>query len=223
VEPESAIIGDLNSDLINFYKQLRWRPRKLYEQFCTLKVSKTHYYINRRRFNSEEDRLAKAALFLYLNRLSFNGIYRTNRNGEFNVPMGSKVGEFPSEEALVWASRQLKSAQIVHGDFVESVRYVSAGDFVYLDPPYDYSGRIDRGEYGVGSFARNDIHRLKEILDLINSRGATFLLSYLATPDISSVAGQWNSKKVSVRRQVASFASNRKIVDELIISNGSLI
>ncbi|MDQ8192788.1 Dam family site-specific DNA-(adenine-N6)-methyltransferase [Coraliomargarita sp. SDUM461004] len=219
LQPQCAVIGDLNDNLINFYKQLKYQPRKLHREFSTLDQNDGSYYQYRAEYNEQPEKLRRAALFLYLNRLSFNAIYRTNMRGEFNVPMGTRVGALPTEDELRCASKSLKKTEIIRGDFFRSLRNVAEGDFVYLDPPYDYSGRIDRGEYGVGAFSCLDIERLGAALELIDQRGAHFILSYLDTVEIATIARRWNSECVSVRRQVASFSSNRKVVDELIISN----
>ena len=217
--PSYAILGDLNKDLINFYKQLRSKPRVLHKLISSYKTSSKDYYQNRTLFNCEQDPTIRAALFFYLNRLSFNGIYRTNMNGDYNVPMGSKYGKFPSIDDFCMVAKTLKGKEFIQGDFSKCLENVKCGDIVYLDPPYDYSGRIDRGEYGAGAFNKIDLTRLKIDLEMIDSKGAKFVLSYLDVPDIGVISKQWNSIGIDVKRQVASFSKNRKTVREMLIMN----
>ena len=215
----TAIVGDINKDLINLYDKVKHAPEELYAHFSTLKTNKEDYYIYRNQFNKEENSLIKASLFLYLNKLSFNGIYRTNKKGEFNVPIGSRYGKLPNLEKILSFSEKLKDVKLINGDFIETLKCVRENDLIYLDPPYDYSGRIDRGEYGEGSFKAVDLNRLSESLEKIDLRGAKFILSYLDVPDVDFIKARWHSRDIQVKRQVASFASKRKSVSELIISN----
>src|SRR5262249_53346109 len=117
------------------------------------------------------------------------------------------------------ASQALRKAELVSGDFKLSLRGVRQGDFVYLDPPYVYSERRDRGEYGVDCFSCADLEPLSRILRQMDDKGAFFLLSYLDCKEIRQYLNEWRVTLIPVRRQIASFISKRTIVNEVLVSN----
>jgi DNA adenine methylase len=108
---------------------------------------------------------------------------------------------------------------LVTGDFEETLASAGRHDFVYIDPPYVYSDRKDRGEYGANSFACSDLARLHKTLSMLDRKKALFLLSYLECDDIKPHLNGWNVRRVPVRRQIASFVSKRTVVNELLVSN----
>ena len=222
LHPKQAHLSDINGELVNFYTMLKSHPRLLWRHANGIRQDKPTYYKLRALDPKDLDPLERAVRFLYLNRFCFNGLYRTNKAGVFNVPMGRNTGTFPAESTLYRASVALRHATITNEDFVSTVRYAEQGTVYYLDPPYDYSGRLDRGEYGASAFRAVDIPRLSEMLDQIDSRGARFVLSYINVDDIKSLAAKWHSKCKPVKRQIASFARFRKPIEELLISNFDL-
>jgi DNA adenine methylase len=113
-----------------------------------------------------------------LNAHCFNGVYRTNQSGAFNVPMGTKTAGVPSEEHLVRCSVALRKAHLVCQDYMETLRQCTSTDFVYLDPPYPKSDSRDRGEYGIGAFNPDEETRLVAALKQLDRNGTKFLLSY---------------------------------------------
>ena len=146
--------------------------------------------------------------FFILNRFCFNGVYRTNKNGQFNVPYGTRTGGFPKKEIFEDASLKLQSAELFVGDYYNILKKVSPNDFVYIDPPYSKSGRFS-GEYGLGSFKQNDLPRLQNFLSSLNNIGAKFLFSYFVDQDLlKSFANCYHTEKVQVRRHVAGFKKN---------------
>ena len=163
--------------------------------------------------------IERAARFLYLNRFSFNGIYRENKEGRFNVPKGSRTGKLPDAKLLARASLALRGAVILAQDFEDLASAARKGTLYYLDPPYDYSGRLDRGEYGTNTFSAKDIPRLSRLLESIHRKEGKFILSYLDVPDIKAIAEQYRCIRISVKRQVASFAKYRTVIKELIVTN----
>lgn len=163
--------------------------------------------------------MEQAARFFALNRACFNGLYRTNRDGDFNVPYGRKTGTLPPSSMFYRASVALRGAKLKAGDFSQTLRSVRAEDFVYLDPPYVYSDRKDRGEYGVGCFGLGDLDRLFQCLIDLDARNAYFLLSYLESDEILERAAGWHIHSVPVKRQISGFAKFRRCVNEVLISN----
>lgn len=218
--PVSAVLSDLNEELILTYQQIQASPRQVFEYLSSYEVCKDNYYKLRALDVRGMAEPARAARFIYLNKLCFNGVYRTNKAGIFNVPMGTKTGRMPTLDSLCRYSEVLQGVRLINGDFSNIIDGISEGDLVYLDPPYSKPEGRERGEYGPGSFHFTDIERLRGFLDKIDSVGAYFILSYSDCDVIrDSLRAGWNSDCVSVKRHVAGFSAHRKIVDELIVSN----
>lgn len=219
LQPARSVLGDLNPALIEFYQETRRFPEKVLKSAIHYPRGRQHYYAIRKRFCHETDKTKRAAMFLYLNRFCFNAIYRTNNKGHFNVPYGTETGLFLSQEEYFKSSSALKKSQLICDDFAETLKTVRQDDFVYLDPPYAYSQHRDRGEYGKGSFKVPDIERLASLIDTLHSRRAKFLLSYIECPEIMEIAEAFNIRLIPVKRCVASMASSRRVVNELLIKN----
>jgi DNA adenine methylase len=165
------------------------------------------------------DRDTRALRLLYLNRNCFNGIYRTNANGHFNVPMGSKLSEYSTEDDLLRCSVLLKNIKLISGDFGKTIEHVKPGNFVYLDPPYAVNSRRIFCEYGKTIFNTSDITRFTEGLISIRKASADFLVSYADCREARALAGQWNSVRLPVRRNIAGFAGARRNAYEWLITN----
>src|SRR5216683_17251 len=135
--PRTALLGDINSELLSTYRHVRIRHQEVSKLLRKMRKSEREYYRVR---SLQPDLLSsakRAARFIYLNRYCFNGLYRTNANGGFNVPYGGRgSGSLPSPEALQRASRLLKRATLINGDFEKVLDRVKPGDFVYMDPPF---------------------------------------------------------------------------------------
>jgi len=217
--PKQAVLGDLNPNLIGFYRQIRRFPAHIRASAIRFRRRTEDYYRLRSAIVGEPCAKRRAALFFYLNRFCFNGIYRTNRKGHFNVPMGSRTGSFPNADATQAAATHLRRAQLICGDFELTIRQTQPGDFVYLDPPYAYQSHRDRGEYGAGSFSVTDLKRLEECLDSIDRIGAKFLLSYVECPEVRVIERRYNTRIVKVNRCISVHAEGRALVKEVLVSN----
>jgi DNA adenine methylase len=220
LRPQSALIGDTNAELIEVYDILRNAPDTLYSTVISMPRTHQFYY----RLRQQNPRLMadvdRAARFVYLNRFSFNGVYRTNTRGEFNVPRGSATGDLPSLQDFLECASILSKCVLHAGDFAETLAHASKGDFVYLDPPYSTSIRPMYGEYGYGSFSSKDFSRLVEEVRSVVERGATVLLSYSEDALSCEYFKDWQCCTLRVRRHVAGFAKHRAIVREvLMLSN----
>ncbi|WP_244812239.1 DNA adenine methylase [Xanthomonas arboricola] len=217
--PTRAIVGDINPELIHFYKMVRWRPRMVARLASAWGLEEDTYYKVRSLNPLDMATEDRAARFLYLNRLCFNGVYRTNRQGNFNVPRGSRVPGMPSESELAALADRLKMADIHCDDFEEIVSMGGRGDFIYLDPPYAGRGARDRGEYGKGSFLENDIDRLDSALRRASRRGAKILMSYADTETVRAALSDWNIFALQVPRNVSGFVKGRKPAAEILVRN----
>ena len=163
---------------------------------------------------------ARAARFIYLNRFCFNGLYRTNAAGRFNVPYGGqKSGRIPSLSELNDASTLLARAELVAGDFSRVLAKVQRGDFVYLDPPFSVQSHRVFREYDPASFGPSDLFRMRAALEDLDHRGITFLLSYADSAEGATMARGFHCSQVVTRRHIAGFARNRRTAIELLVTN----
>jgi DNA adenine methylase len=161
-----------------------------------------------------------AARFLYLNQHCFNGIYRTNKNGNFNVPYSlPKTKRRIDTDRFFVAAALLNRVTLLAGDFESTLRRVERGDFVYLDPPYAVDDRRIFAEYHPDTFQTTDLKRLKLCLESINEKGASFVISYADSREARAALAPWRPKRVRTRRHIAGFADNRRTAFELIASN----
>lgn len=219
LKPTAALVGDINEELVNFYRMIAWRPHAIASAAHELDDDESTYYelrgLDPKTLSAQE----RAVRFLYLNRYCFNGVYRTNRQGAFNVARGKHMGSIPPVGELVSFGRLMRNATVQRCDFEELVDAAECGDFIYLDPPYAGRGVRDRGEYGVGAFKEADLDRLDEALHRASARGVKVLLSYADMPDIRRRFHSWNATTLDVTRNVAGFASARGSVSELILRN----
>jgi DNA adenine methylase len=219
IAPNQAILGDKNSSLIEVYRVVRDQPVRLYNRLCRIKRDAETYYRWRRQSQAELDPETRALRFLYLNRNCFNGIYRTNTSGDFNVPMGREPGAYFSKADLLLCSSLLKRAKLIAGDFERTLQHVRAGDFVYLDPPYAVKSRRVFREYGPTLFDTADVGRMTASLTRIVQAGADFLVSYADCKESRGIARQWNAVRLPIRRHVAGFTGSRRHAYEWLISN----
>jgi DNA adenine methylase len=219
IKPKAAILSDLNSSLIETYRIIRDKPRKVAELLYAIPRNAATYYDIRHRINSVDSAVERAAFFVYLNRNCFNGIYRTNLRGVFNVPFGAEQGQYPRTCDFDTIAKLLKNAVLLSGDFGATLCHLRKDDFVYLDPPFAATGVRTFVEYGRSSFGQEDLDRLSRHLDRIDRRGAFFLVSYADCPRAHEIAKGWNSTTIEVRRQIAGFTAKRKTASELLITN----
>jgi DNA adenine methylase len=219
IRPHTAILGDLNSELIDAYKTLRAHPFLTWRELTGMPNESDFYYKIRDVDPTQLLPIKKAARFIFLNRHCFNGVYRTNRAGKFNVPMGTRLGTMPDQRHFNRCAYALRNADLMDNDFESVVSRARAGDFIYLDPPYAKVNARQRGEYGYSSFNVPDLSRLDQSLQKIHTKKASFLLSYADCPEIDIIRGRWFSKTIQVRRHVAGFHTHRCTVSEVLISN----
>jgi DNA adenine methylase len=219
IAPKEAVLGDSNEALMEVYRVVRDEPERLYRRLRRIRRDATTYLRWRNLKPGSLDLETRALRFLYLNRNCFNGIYRTNMAGDFNVPMGTRLGEYFSKDDLVRCSKFLHRATLVAGDFASTLERVKAGDFVYLDPPYAVTSRRIFREYGKKTFDTSDIPRLSECLTQIVKQKADFLVSYADCSEARALALKWYSMRLPIKRHIAGFAGDRRKAYEWLISN----
>jgi DNA adenine methylase len=220
LKPRSAVLADINEDLINAYRTLKANVESVIERLASFKCNKSEYYWVRSQSVVGMPRDKRAARFIYLNRFCFNGLYRTNKQGHFNVPYGGyKAGELPPDDLLRSCSVSLRRASVSSESFEHTLRKVRSGDFVYLDPPYSIESRRVFNEYSHFSFGSKQLRSLRSHLLRLDRMGVPFLVSYGLSREALELAKSFRRKEIVVQRQIAGFATNRRKSRELLITN----
>lgn len=221
INHKTAVIGDINSQLITTYWQIKRNPEKVFQEICKFSLGKEAYYqIRSKNIKDSSDEFIAARL-IYLNRFCFNGLYRTNLKGEFNVPYsGSRTGNLPELENLKAFSNLLKNTEIYNLDFEQTIeKGLLKKSFVYLDPPFALANKRIFNQYTPSSFGLNDMDRLLETLDKIDKRNSKFLLSYAHDTDVIKFFGKYSVKTLKINRNIAGFSKNRRQAKEILVTN----
>jgi len=223
LKPQQSILGDINPDLIGFYRTLRDHSDELIDRLLTLRPSKRLYY--ELRSSQPSDKYSRALRFAYLNRLCWNGVYRVNRRGEFNVPIGDRrptvLWRRPSLET---AANTLQTAELVSGDFSKVLRSARRGDLVFLDPPYPRGseGTTDFARYSAERFSSSDHLRLARWIQLLTERGAKVILVVSDQSHIRSLYPRWlEGTKVVTQSLISCDGKTRRPTGEVILRNYS--
>jgi len=220
LKPKEAVLGDINADLVRTYCTVRDHSSDVAAELAQFAFNKDTYYGLRQMRPETLPATAAAARFIYLNRFCFNGLYRTNAAGDFNVPFAPRgTGRLPLLSHLQGCAELLRRAQLRCGDFEGTLELVQEGDFVYLDPPFAVSKRRVFREYSPTAFAQPDLIRLCRHLRRIDSIGARFLVSYADCTEARDAFRRWHFKRVRTRRNIAGFAVHRRFAFELIVTN----
>jgi DNA adenine methylase len=219
--PQAAVLGDNNSSLIELYRVVRDQPENIFRRLCRIGRDSDTYYRWRDLKPAKLDRETRAVRFIYLNRNCFNGIFRTNVKGEFNVPIGVRTGVYISKDDLLLCARLLERATLVAGDFEKTLKHVQAGDFVYLDPPFALESRRVFRHYGNRSFQTTDVPRLGDALRRITAAGADFLVSYADCTEARGLAREWTSIRLPIPRHIGG-NDRRRHAYEWLITNMKL-
>jgi DNA adenine methylase len=231
LNPTNSTINDINPELINVYQQIRDHVddvishlSKYDKQHEMWSEPKDYYYRVREYFNTElgTNTAKQAARFIYLNKHCFNGLYRVNSKGEFNVPFNGKLsGRSYDPDHLHELSSRLKNTSILNVDFEIAVKDASVGDFVYFDPPYDKDEGIQTGgfvAYQKDGWTIDDLIKLRRVCDELTTRGCKVMLSNNNTTFIRDLFSGYYITEVDVRRSINRNGSNRK-GKEVIITN----
>lgn len=221
IKPPKAILGDLNPELIATFIEVKYRVRAVLEELKALRPEDKEEYLRLRAIDtSKMTPPARAARFIYLNRYCFNGIYRTNLAGQFNVPYsGVRCGGVPADKVFRKCSNRLRSARFINGDFEKVLAQVQRGDLVYMDPPFAVRARRVFREYDPSTFTSDDVSRLRAWMERLNAARINFVVSYAESDEADVLRRNFSYETVSVRRNIAGFASHRAPTNELLISN----
>ena len=239
---DEVYISDKNLELINTYKSIRDNVdilikslKEMEEQYIPLNNEdrKIYYYEKREEYNSlkinsEVNNIEKAILFIFLNKTCFNGLYRVNKKGKFNVPMGAyKKPKICDEENLKNVSLTLRNVKIVYADYRESEKFIDDKTFVYIDPPY----RPLNITSSFTSYTENDFNdkeqiELAEYINVLNKKGAKIVISNSDPKNndiddnfFDKLYKNYNINRVKATRMLNSNASLRGAINELLITN----
>lgn len=220
IMPERAILADANIRLIELYQVIR-DDCKTFEKLLKTHASmhsKDYYYLIRSRKCQTPH--TRAAQFLYLNRTCWNGLYRENKKGEFNVPIGTKDSVlFASDDFDAW-SEALSGVDIVHRDFEKTIDQAKEGDFLFVDPPYTVRHNMNGFvKYNQTIFAWEDQIRLKNALQRAATRGANFVMTNADHESIRDLySGFGVSTQLARNSVIAGSSQHRSRSTELMIA-----
>ena len=222
LQPRKAVLSDLNRQLIDCYFAIRDQVTPVARMLRELARADNEgtYYEVRDQYVQSSTSGAQAARFIYLNRTCFNGIFRVNRAGQFNVPYGHRTNPiFPTAAQLRRVSSALNNASLQATDYQEALKGARNGDFVYLDPPYPpLNGTSFFAHYTPERFSRDDQEMLAELVQELDRRGCLVLMTNADTPHIRSLYRDFNAKKLPVTRYVTC-KSTKHQVGELVVTN----
>ncbi|TRM10350.1 DNA adenine methylase [Lentibacillus cibarius] len=227
LQPKKAVINDVNVELINTYKVIKDHVDELVNDLKKHENDKEYFYKVRDLDRKEEfknlTQIEKSSRVIYLNKTCFNGLFRVNSQGQFNVPFGRyKNPQIVNEIVLKAVNHYLNqnNVTILNDDFEEVVSSAKRGDFIYFDPPYDpVSDTSSFTGYSLGGFDKSEQERLRDTFVELDNRGCYVLLSNSATDFIKDIYKDYHIKVVSASRSINSNASKRGKIDEVLVMN----
>lgn len=238
LEPDNGYINDINERLVNFYKQVRDNPEQLISEYQSLaerhrelsgEKQENYYYERREEFNSLRDGgksvnlIREAGLLFYLNRSCFNGLYRENQDGDFNVPIGSPTSIPLEAEPIRKVHDALQNTKITANDFTYIEDHVKENDLVYFDPPYlPTSKTANFDKYHESGFGPDQQRHLRDLAAKLDKRGVYVMitnapnaLDWYQTDTVES----FRYMSVKAKRRINSISTRRSGHEEVIITN----
>ena len=221
-----AWLNDINPELVNSYLMVRDQPDALLADLRTHIYDKD-YFLNLRALDRTEEGLAalgtiaRASRFIYLNRTAFNGLYRVNAKGQFNVPFGRYTNPLIAAADRIYAcSAALQNIQITCTSFDQVLSRAGAGDFVYLDPPYiPLSQTSYFTSYSHDGFGLDEQVKLARLLYELDKRGGRFIASNAYVPELAELYAGFAIREVKATRAINADKKGRNAVSEALITN----
>ena len=219
--PTKAILSDANRELVETYQVVKRHVSRLVASLTQHRNERRYYYSIRANDLASLTSVERASRFIFLNRTCYNGLYRVNRQGQFNVPFGSYVRpKICDEETLRNASRLLRQATLMSGDFESIMGMASRGDFLYLDPPYNpVSATASFTSYFKLPFGEDEQMRLAAAYRRLDRRGCLLMLSNSDTPLVRKLYAGYSLIPFQARRAINCKANGRGTVGELLVLN----
>ena len=225
MQPQSGVIADSNPELINVYQCIADNVAAVITHLKTFKNNEEEFYNIRALKFSDLDKEYAAARTIYLNRTCFNGLYRVNRQGHFNVPFGRyRNPQICDEEILLAASAALQNVEIIYGDYKNVLKKTArCGDFVFLDPPYlPISKYSDFQRYTKEQFYEEDHRELADEVKRLQKIGCHVVLTNSNHPLVHELYESYEIKIVNTRRNISSKAKTRT-GEDVIVTVKSLV
>jgi DNA adenine methylase len=224
LRPEQATLSDVNAELVDCYRAVQTEVDGVIEALSAHRYQEQAYYRVREQDPGELSLPERAARTIYLNKTGYNGLYRVNRAGRFNVPFGRYTNPgFASRESLEnlrACSRALASVRLRVRDFGEVERDARKGDLVYFDPPYvPVSDTSDFTAYVPGGFGPREQERLVAVVHALTARGVLVMLSNSDTPVVRDLYARYRIDVVSASRSINSRATRRGKIAEVVVRN----
>jgi DNA adenine methylase len=231
LSPHKATISDTNLNLVSLYQHVKDNTRELFEALQALQKEfnelppeekSAHYYSKRAQFNSEaKGTIRQSALMVFLNKTGFNGMYRENPKGEFNIPFAKKkTVNLPTYEHLEACKSVLDGSDVLHTGFESILDRAKSGDFVYFDPPYvPLTKTSSFTSYQAKGFSLQDHEKLGQTFSSLHDLGVKVLLSNSDTPEVRRIFRGFTVETVYARRSINSKGSGRGAVAEVLVRN----
>jgi DNA adenine methylase len=221
LQPRQAILGDLNAELINSYQVVKQYPDALLQCLQKHEASKQYFYTLRALDPKKLSPVESAARFIYLNKTCYNGLYRVNRRGNFNVPYGRlRSNKFFDSKVIRAASHTLQRAELLLTTFEQTLKSAGKRDFVYLDPPYMPTSSTSKfTHYTAKTFGEEEQICLAQEIYRLHSQGCLIMLSNSETPLIKELYKNFEIITVTCPRPINSKVLRRNPVSELLIKN----
>ncbi|MGH7218198.1 MAG: DNA adenine methylase [Candidatus Microsaccharimonas sp.] len=232
ISPQNGRLNDLNSTLIFVYRTIRDNCLLIindlldlqaeYYALESLDTKAAYYYERRSEFNSMHSQtVRKASLFIFLNKTGFNGMYRENSKGEYNIPFGKHSKPLICDAVnLERVSNVLKEIDITNGHYHEAIRDAKAGDFVYLDPPYaPLNPTSSFTQYQAGGFGEDDQIQLRNVFMELSQRGCLVMMSNSTSPLVEELYKDFYFNTISAARVINAQGMKRGKINEYIITN----
>ncbi|MEG4904450.1 Dam family site-specific DNA-(adenine-N6)-methyltransferase [Microcoleus sp. F10-A1] len=215
----NCIISDLNEELVITYKQVKENVHEILGILSTYQNSETFFYQIRSLEAKKLSEVERAARLIYLNKTCFNGLYRVNKKGEFNVPYGKRTGLFYNSETLLRASEYLQNTEIYHLDYKETLkRFAAKGDFIFLDPPYQPVGKYsDFKRYTKEFFYEKDQIELANLFQELTYKGCYVMLTNSDHPFILDLYKDFHIEIIETKRLISSNPNTRTGKDIIVL------
>jgi DNA adenine methylase len=222
-----AVVSDLNGELINLYRVVRTRPEKLIDALSTEKLENNEIIFRQLKTEFNElighpgNCVERAALLIYLNKHGYNGLWRVNSKGKFNVPFGHHAKlSLPTDSSVLLFSKMLENVTIMNVDFEKAVKTAKKDDFIYFDPPYQpLSKTAHFTDYNPRGFTFHDQVRLAELFQMLSKKGVQVMLSNSKVMEIEDLYRDFTIRTISAKRFINCDGNRRTGTSEIIVTN----
>jgi DNA adenine methylase len=218
---KKCYLNDSNTILINSYKTIKEKPLELIKELKKGKYKNEKESFLKIRAENPSDLVKATARFIYLNKTSFNGLYRVNSKGQFNVPFGKyKNPTICDKQNILAVNLALQKDELLNGDFEQAVKKAKKGDFIYFDPPYaPLNKKPSFTKYTKDDFTQKDQERLAELFKKLDSKGCFVMLSNSYVPKILNLYKDFSITTVNATRMINCKANGRGKIKEIVVTN----